>query len=112
MKNTGYEKKVFEYMHKRVPDKVLTHIFTCQRRIMSVVISFSGSGTDLELKKDGKTQSLRYYVYRSEYSIILDKIWEDIISGKKYNEDAVEPDRANVLQESNCGGCKCELQRS
>jgi len=95
--------------------------------IMSMVISFSGDGTDVEVKKDnlpvlisdyrdtqdevqdisyyhegnifgemnkyfvfGKKESIHYYVYQSAYSGILDKVWEDIVSGKKFNEDAVD----------------------
>lgn len=93
--------------------------------MMSMVISISGDGTDMDVKKEnlpvqvtdyreskdeirgvsyyheenvlgsaeryfvyGAQESLRYYVYRSPYTGILDKVWEDIIYGKKYNEDA------------------------
>jgi len=38
----------------------------------------------------GEKESIHYYVYRSEYSGILDKVWDDIIGGRKYNEDAVD----------------------
>lgn len=38
----------------------------------------------------GEKESIYYYVYKSSYSVILDKVWEDIISGKKYNESAVD----------------------
>jgi len=38
----------------------------------------------------GEKESIHYYVYKSSYSTILDKVWDDIISGKKYNEGAVD----------------------
>ena len=38
----------------------------------------------------GENESLHYDVYKSEYSKILDRVWEDIISGKKYNEEVVD----------------------
>ena len=38
----------------------------------------------------GKKESIHYYVYASVYSGILDKVWEDIVSGKKFNEDVVD----------------------
>ena len=95
--------------------------------IMSMVISISGDGTDVEVKKEnlpvqisdyrdtqeeiqdisyyhegnifgnmnkyfvfGKKESIHYFVYQSAYSGILDKVWEDIVNGKKFNEDAVD----------------------
>jgi len=102
----------------------LVLIFTI---VMSMIISFSGDGTDVEVKKDnlpvqisdyrdtqeeiqdisyyhegnifgnmnkyfvfGKKESIHYFVYQSAYSGILDKVWEDIVNGKKFNEDAVD----------------------
>ena len=38
----------------------------------------------------GEKESIHYYVYKSSYSTILDKVWDDIINGKKYNEGAVD----------------------
>jgi len=38
----------------------------------------------------GEKESMHYSVYRSSYVAILDKVWEDIVNGKKINEDAVE----------------------
>lgn len=38
----------------------------------------------------GKVNSISYRIYRSEYTWILDKIWEETVNGKKYNEEAVE----------------------
>lgn len=38
----------------------------------------------------GEEESIYYYVYKSPHTTILDKVWEDIINGKKYNEGAVE----------------------
>ena len=38
----------------------------------------------------GEEDSLHYYVYKSSYPMILDKLWDDIIGGKKYNEGAVD----------------------
>lgn len=95
--------------------------------IMSMVISISGDGTDVEVKKEnlpvqicdyretpdevqeirhyhegnifgdvdkyfvyGKKESIHYYVYKFAYSGILDKVWEDIVSGKRINEEIVD----------------------
>lgn len=95
--------------------------------ITSAIISISGDGADLEVKKDnlpvqisdyretqdevrdisyhhegnifgstdkyfvyGENESIYYYVYESAYSRILDRVWEDIVSGKRFNEDAVD----------------------
>lgn len=95
--------------------------------ITAAIISISGDGTDLEVKKDnlpvqisdyretndevrdisyyhegnvfgkadkyfvyGEKESIHYNVYKSSYSGILDKVWEDIVNGKKFNEDAVD----------------------
>ena len=38
----------------------------------------------------GNNESIHYYVYESEYSGILDKVWDDIIHGRRYNEDTVD----------------------
>lgn len=38
----------------------------------------------------GANESIHYYVYRSAHSGVLDRVWEDIIGGKKYNEDMVD----------------------
>lgn len=95
--------------------------------ITSAMVSISGDGTDLEVKKDnlpvqisdyretqdevrdisyhhegnifgstdkyfvyGENEAIHYYVYKSAYSEILDKMWEGIINGKRFNEDAVD----------------------
>ena len=33
---------------------------------------------------------LHYNIYKSEYTWILDRIWEEELSGKKYNEEVVD----------------------
>ena len=38
----------------------------------------------------GVEQSNHYDIYESQYDMILDKVWENITSGKKYNEGAVD----------------------
>lgn len=38
----------------------------------------------------GREQSIYYFTYKSSYTMILDKVWEDIVGGKKYNESAVD----------------------
>lgn len=38
----------------------------------------------------GKENAISYRIYKSEYAWILDKIWEEEVNGKKYNEGAVE----------------------
>ena len=38
----------------------------------------------------GKKEIIYYYVYRSPYSKILDKVWDEIIGSRDYNEDAVD----------------------
>ena len=38
----------------------------------------------------GEEESIYYYIYKSSHPTILDKVWEDIISGEKYNEGAVD----------------------
>ena len=38
----------------------------------------------------GKENSISYRIYKSEYAWILDKIWEDVVNGKRYNENVVE----------------------
>ena len=95
--------------------------------ITSAIISISGDGANIEVKKDnlpvqisdyretqdevrdvsyyhegnifgeadkyfvyGEKESIHYYVYKSAYSGILDKVWDDIVNGKRFNEDAVD----------------------
>lgn len=38
----------------------------------------------------GKEESVFYRIYKSEYVWILDKIWEEVVNGKRYNEEVVE----------------------
>ena len=38
----------------------------------------------------GKNESIHYYTYRSIYPQILDRVWEDIVTDKKYNEDLTD----------------------
>ena len=38
----------------------------------------------------GKNESIHYYIYRSLYPQILDRVWEDIVTDKKYNEGLVD----------------------
>ena len=38
----------------------------------------------------GEEKSIHYKVYRSEYTKILDKIWEEEVYGREYNEGAVD----------------------
>ena len=38
----------------------------------------------------GKENSISYRIYKSEYTWILDKIWEEAVNGKKYNEEVVD----------------------
>lgn len=35
-------------------------------------------------------ESIHYYVYRAAFGVILDQIWDDILSKKRFNEDAVD----------------------
>lgn len=38
----------------------------------------------------GKDESIHYHIYRSLHSKILDKVWMEIVTGKKYNEELVD----------------------
>ena len=38
----------------------------------------------------GKENAISYRIYKSEYVWILDRIWEEVVNGKKYNEKVVE----------------------
>lgn len=38
----------------------------------------------------GEKDSIYYNIYKSEYTWILDRIWEEELSGKKYNEEVVD----------------------
>ena len=38
----------------------------------------------------GKENAISYRIYKSEYVWILDKIWEEVVNSKKYNEKVVE----------------------
>jgi len=38
----------------------------------------------------GDKESIYYYVYKSEYSAILDEVWEDIVSNIKNNKNVVD----------------------
>ena len=38
----------------------------------------------------GERESLSYHVYKSKSEALLDKVWKDLVEGKKYNEGAVD----------------------
>ena len=47
-------------------------------------------GSKLNYFVHGKEESISYRIYKSEYAWILDKIWEEVVNGKRYNEEVVE----------------------
>ncbi|MBO4987851.1 MAG: DUF2812 domain-containing protein [Lachnospiraceae bacterium] len=56
----------------------------------SVYVEQNLFGSKLNYFVHGKEESISYRIYKSEYAWILDKIWEEVVNGKRYNEEVVE----------------------